>query len=233
MNEKLTMKNLKITQKSQTQNSNDLLNSPANGKRALIYSRVSTQDQDAQNQVAQLKSYANAQGWHVVDALTDTCSGSTSATERAGFGKVLALAHQRRFDILLFWSLDRFSREGSRKTIGYLTELEQFGVGWHSFTEPYISTLGVFSDAIIALLSALAKQERVRIGERTRAGLERARANGKTLGRPRTATDRIAEAQKLRATGLSFNEIGKRIGVSRVRAFQICNEPKTSPVKTA
>ena len=227
------MKTLKIAKKSTPQNTDVLFNAPANGKRALIYSRVSTQDQDAQNQVAQLKGYADAQGWEVVDAITDTCSGSTSATERAGLSKVLTLAHQRRFDIILFWSLDRFSREGSRKTIGYLTELEQFGVGWHSFTEPYISTLGVFSDAIIALLSALAKQERLRIGERTKAGLERARANGKTLGRPRTATNRIAQAQKLRASGLSFNEIGKQLGVSRVRAFQICNEPKTSPVKTA
>ena len=217
------MKTLKIAKKSTPKNPDVFLNGGSGIKRALIYSRVSTQDQDAQNQVAQLKGYADAQGWQVVDAITDTCSGSTAASERAGLGKVLALAHQRRFDILLFWSLDRFSREGSRKTIGYLTELEQFGVGWHSFTEPYISTLGVFSDAIIALLSALAKQERLRIGERTRAGLQRAIANGKTLGRPRTAMNRIEEARKLRATGLSFAKIGQQLGVSRVRAFQFCN----------
>lgn len=172
----------------------------------------------------QLRNYAQAQGWLVVDALTDTCSGSKSATERDGLGKVMALAHQRRFDLLLFWSLDRFSREGSRKTIGYLTELEGHGVGWHSFTEPYISTLGVFSDAIIALLSALAKQERLRIGERTRAGLERARANGKTLGRPRSAGERIEEARRLRNEGLSYATIGTRLGVSRVRAYQLVNQ---------
>jgi putative DNA-invertase from lambdoid prophage Rac len=88
----------------------------------------------------------------------------------------------------------------------------------------YLSTLGVFSDAIIALLSALAKQERLRIGERTKAGLERAKANGKRLGRPRTSPDRIAEAKKLRASHLSFTEIGQRLGVSRVRAFQLVNQ---------
>jgi len=217
------MKTTKNIENSIPQKTDVLLNSKS-AVRVLIYSRVSTQDQDAQNQVAQLQGYATAQGWQVVDAITDTCSGSTSASDRVGLGKVLALAHQRRFDILLFWSLDRFSREGSRKTIGYLTELEQFGVGWHSFTEPYISTLGVFSDAIIALLSALAKQERLRIGERTRAGLQRAVANGKTLGRPRISSDRIDEAKKLRAAGLSFTKVGERLGVSRVRAYQLCKE---------
>lgn len=219
------MKTAIIPCKSKSQKADVFLNSNSGGQRVVIYSRVSTQDQDASNQIRQLKDYADAQGWQVVDAITDTCSGATAASERTGLGKVLALAHQKRFDILLFWSLDRFSREGSRKTIAYLTQLEAFGVDFHSFTEPYLSTLGVFSDAIVALLSALAKQERLRIGERTKAGLERARANGKTLGRPRTADDRITEAKKLRAEKLSFAEIGRRLGVSRVRAFQLCNDP--------
>ena len=207
------MKTLKIAKKSTPQNTDVLFNAPANGKRALIYSRVSTQDQDAQNQVAQLKGYADAQGWEVVDAITDTCSGSTSATERAGLSKVLTLAHQRRFDIILFWSLDRFSREGSRKTIGYLTELEQFGVGWHSFTEPYISTLGVVSDAIIALLSALAKQERLRIAGRlephTLDGLRllsNRRSLVKVLNESRTSTLMVLEDTKVCG--------GYRIGVT-------------------
>ena len=216
------MKNPQNTRKSTPQKADLLLNSQSSGKRALIYSRVSTADQDAQNQVAQLQNYAAAQSWQVVDVIIDVASGSTSATERDGLGKVMALAHQRRYDLLLFFSLDRLSREGSRKTIAYLTQLESFGVDFHSFTEPYLSTLGVFSDAIIALLSALARQEKLRIGERTRAGLQRAVANGKTLGRPRTATDRIDEAKKLRATGLSFTKVGERLGVSRVRAFQLC-----------
>ena len=223
---------MKINQnpnKSTTQNTDHLFNSQSNGKRVLIYGRVSTQDQNTENRVAQLKNYANAQGWQVVDVVTDTCSGGKDATERAGLGKVLTLAHQRRFDVLLFWSLDRFSREGSRKTIAYLTQLESFGVDFHSFTEPYLSTLGVFSDAIIALLASLARQEKIRIGERTRAGLQRAVANGKTLGRPRIATTRIAEALKLRATGLSFSKIGESLGISRVRAFQLCNETNITP----
>jgi len=219
------MKSGQNPKKSKPEKHDDFLKASPAGSRVLVYARVSTAgDQDVQNQIAQLRGYADAQGWQVVDVVTDVCSGSKSATERDGLGKVLMLAHQHRFDILLFWSLDRFSREGSRKTIGYLTELEGYGVGWHSFTEPYISTLGVFSDAIIALLSALAKQERLRSGERTRAGLERARANGKRLGRPPKSRDRIIEARRLRSEGLSFSKIGERLGVSYVRAYQLVNE---------
>jgi len=219
------MKNPQNAGKSTPQKTDVLLNSPSAGKRVLIYGRVSTAgDQDVQNQIVQLRRYADAQGWQIVDVVTDVASGSKGATERDGLGKVLTLAHQRRFDLLLFWSLDRFSREGSRKTIAYLTQLESFGVDFHSFTEPYLSTLGVFSDAIVALLSALARQEKLRIGERTRAGLQRAVANGKRLGRPRTAGDRIDEARRLRTEGLSFAEIGRRMSISRVRAYQLCSE---------
>lgn len=192
-------------------------------KKAIIYARVSTPDQETQNQVAQLREYASSQGWQIIDEVIDVCSGSKDSKERSGLDRVFTMAHQRRFDVMLFWSLDRFSREGSRKTIGYLTQLEQYGVGWHSFTEPYLSTLGPFADSIIALLAALAKQERLRIGERTRAGLARAKANGKKLGRPRTAPDRIAEAKQLRSQKMSFGEIGKRLGISRARAYQLAH----------
>ena len=219
------MKIIQNPNKSTPQNTDVFLNAPATGRRVLIYGRVSTAgEQDVQNQIVQLRGYADAQGWQIVDVVTDVASGSKDASERTGLGKVLTMAHQKRFDVLLFWSMDRFSREGSRKTIAYLTQLESFGVDFHSFTEPYLSTLGVFSDAIIALLSALAKQERLRIGERTRAGLQRAVANGKTLGRPRTAGGRIEQARQLRAGGLSFSKIGERLGVSKIRAFQLCND---------
>lgn len=201
-------------------------------KRVLIYTRVSTQDQEAQNQILQLRDYATAQHWQVVDVVVEVVSGNKSASERTGLGRVLAQAHQRRFDILLFWSLDRLSREGSRQTINYLTQLERFGIHWHSYTESYLSTLGVFSDAIVALLSALARQERIRISERTKAGLERARMNGKRLGRPRSAGARTAAARQLRAEGLSYSKIGERLGCGRVWAYQMVNSTGRAIPKT-
>jgi putative DNA-invertase from lambdoid prophage Rac len=204
---------------------NPTLNDFKTPRRVLIYSRVSTKDQELENQLRQLREYAASQHWAVVETICDVASGGKDAAERQGLGRVLLLAHQRKFDVLLFWSLDRLSREGSRTTIGYLTTLEQHGVDWHSYSEAYLTTLGVFKDALIALLSALAKQERARISERTKAGMQRAKANGKTFGRPRTSMDRIDEARRLRAEKLSFAEIGRRLGVSKVRAYQLCNEP--------
>lgn len=188
---------------------------------AVVYTRVSTGQQDSQNQLAQLRQYAAAQGWRIVGEYTDTVSGGVTANDRKGLGAVLALAHQRKCDLLLFWSLDRLSREGSRKTIELLTRLEGYGVRWHSYTEPYLSSLGIFGDAIIALLGALAKQERVRISERTKAGLQTARARGKRLGRPPCDIAKTQEARRLRQQGLSLAAIGREIGLSRSRVHQL------------
>jgi len=189
--------------------------------KVCIYARVSTQDQETDNQIVQLKDYARKQGWDVVYTLIDVGSGAKGRQERQGLDKVFTLAHQRKFDLLLFWALDRFSREGSRQTISYLSQLESLGVGFHSYSEPYLSTLGVFSDCIIALLSALAKQERIRIGERTKAGLQRAKTNGKRLGRPVTADVRSVQAKKLKSEGLSLSQIGIKMKISRSRVHQL------------
>jgi DNA invertase Pin-like site-specific DNA recombinase len=190
--------------------------------RTVIYTRVSTEDQTVQNQLAQLRQYAAAQNWQIVDEIIDVASGSQSEKQRAGLAKVFVLAHQRRFDTLLFWALDRFSREGSRQTIAHLTQLESFGIHWVSYSEPYLSTIGPFSDCIVTLLAALAKQERLRISERTKAGLARARASGKQIGRPKTPEDVILRAKTLRASRLSYAEIGAELGLSRSRAHQLC-----------
>lgn len=191
--------------------------------KCLIYSRVSTADQHYENQITQLTEYANKQGWTVTEVKTDTASGSKSMDERQGLKEVFQLAHKKKFDILLFWSLDRFSREGSRKTLEYLTTLDSYGIQWHSFTEQYISSLGIFSDAIISLLSCLAKQERVRISERTKAGLERVKAQGIKLGRPKVKPEFVQRAKDLRAKGISYSAIGKELHVSKARAYQLIN----------
>ena len=111
------------------------------GKRCVIYARCSTKDQDTLNQVAQLREYAVLQKWTVVEEVVDVCSGGKDAREWPGLDGVFSMAHRREFDLLLFWALDRFSREGSRKTIGYLAHLDDAGVDFHSFSEPYISSL--------------------------------------------------------------------------------------------
>ena len=93
--------------------------------KCLIYTRVSTDWQTPENQITQLKEYAQKQEWQITDVKIDICSGSKSADDRVGLKSVFEKARQRKFDVLLFWSLDRFSREGSRKTLEYLSRLER------------------------------------------------------------------------------------------------------------
>ena len=189
--------------------------------KCLIYTRVSTDRQGNDNQIAQLKEYAEKSGWDIVDIITDVCSGGTAAEQRQGLSEVFSLANRKKFDVLLFWSLDRFSREGSRKTLEYLTRLDSFGIKWHSYTEQFISSCGIFADAIISIMAALARQEKIRIQERTKAGLERAKRKGKVLGRPQTI-DR-EKILKLRNHGLSMRKIAAELGISAPRVCQIIN----------
>lgn len=191
--------------------------------KCVIYLRVSTTDQNPENQLSQLKEYAIKQEWQIVEVIEDVVSGGKGIEGRTGFKKVFEMSRQGKFDVLLFWSLDRFSREGSRKTLEYLTMLDSCKVKWHSYTEPYISSLGVFSDAIISILSAIARQEKIRISERTIAGLKRVAESGVKLGRPRISKTISQKARELRGKGMSFTQIGKELGYSRIRAYQLCN----------
>lgn len=192
--------------------------------KCIIYTRVSTEDQISENQISQLREYATKKDWQIIAVKSDICSGSKSADERQGLKEVFELARKKQFDVLLFWSLDRFSREGSRKTLEYLTRLDYYEIKWHSYTEEYISSLGIFADAIISLMACLAKQERIRISERTKAGLERVRRNGTRLGRPKTDTAIIRTAKALKERGLSYASIGRELNLSKSRAYQLCNE---------
>ena len=178
-----------------------------------IYARVSTRDkgQDTQNQLAQLRDFAAKQGWTVYWEYVDHASGSTD--NRKEFQRMFADASKHKFDVVLFWSLDRLSREGVSETLQHLNRLTSYGIGYRSYTEQYLDSCGMFKDAIIGILATLAKQERIRISERTVAGLQVARAKGKRLGRPAVAVD-TERVRALRATGLSFAAIGKQLGVS-------------------
>ena len=189
--------------------------------KCLIYTRVSTDRQENTNQIDQLREFAEKSGWEIADIVMDVCSGGTAAEQRQGLSEVFSLANRKKFDVLLFWSLDRFSREGSRKTLEYLTRLDSFGVKWHSYTEQFISSCGIFADAIISIMAALARQEKIRIQERTKAVLERAKRKGKVLGRPQTI-DR-AKILELRTQGLSMRKIAAELGISAPRVCQIIN----------
>jgi DNA invertase Pin-like site-specific DNA recombinase len=192
--------------------------------RVVLYSRVSTRDkgQDVQNQVAQLRDFAAGQGWNITKEYSDQASAKT-ANRRPGFVELFAAASRREFDIVLFWSLDRFSREGVLETLNELQQLNSWGVNWRSFTEQYLDSCGVFRDAVLSILATIAKQERVRLSERTIAGLDRARKQGRIGGRPRAVVDR-AKVLRMRKAGKSYGVIATAMHAAKGTIFRIANE---------
>ena len=185
-------------------------------KIAALYARVSTSDgrQETENQLIQLRKYCRKRHWRIAGEYVDEASGSNS--ERPEFKRMFQDAHRRGFDLVLFWSLDRFSREGTLETLKHLEKLNSYGVDWKSFSEEYVDSCGIFRDAIIGIIAATAKQERVRRSERAKAAIERLRRQGRTdhLGRPRRILNR-QELRRKHTQGVRIAKLVEDFGVSR------------------
>ncbi len=173
---------------------------------------MSTGKQDNGNQLVQLREFAAKQDWQVITEYVDTVSGS-GKQDRIQFERMMLAASQKQFDVLLFWKLDRFTREGTRKTLAYLTQLDAWGVAWRSYSEPSFDSCGIMRDVVISIMATLAQQERISISERTKAGLARAKRSGKVLGRTPYTVDVAAVRAKQKA-GQSLRRIGRDLGVS-------------------
>ena len=201
--------------------------------RVALYARIS-KDKSTQNtdtQLAELRAFVErkaAEGWFLVEEYVDRCSGKTA--ERPAFRRLFANASRRQFDLVLFWSLDRFSREGVLETLQHLQRLNAHGLEWWSLQEEYLRSTGVFKDAVLAILAAVAKQERVRISERVHAGLRRARREGKQLGRPRIVVHG-GKIEELRAQGFSIRQIASQIGLSHGVVARSVRRLATAPSK--
>jgi DNA invertase Pin-like site-specific DNA recombinase len=125
-----------------------------------------------------------------------------------------------KVDLVVFWPLDRFSREGVLETLNHLQRLLSYGVGYRSFTEQYLDSCGIFKDAVLAILAVIANQERVRFSERVTAGLEKARKHGRVGGRRPLVVDRD-RVRTLDAEGWTTREIGEELGVSAASVCRI------------
>lgn len=190
-------------------------------KRIVLYARVSTKEkgQDTENQLSQLREFCGKQDWTIVHEYVDHVSGKT-ADKRPQFQAMLAAASRREFDLVFFWSLDRFSREGVLPTLKHLELLTSYGVAWKSYTEQYFDSCGIFRDAVISIAATLAKQERLKISERTIAGLQRAKRQGRVGGRPRVVVDR-AKVAKLHSAGRSLGDIAAELSLSKSSVARI------------
>ncbi len=191
-------------------------------QRVAIYARVSTADrrQDTENQLAQLREFAATQNWEPAGEYIDHESGGCA--DRAQLRGLFADAAQRHFDVVLVWALDRLTREGVTETFQYIKRLTSHGVQFVSVSEEHFRTTGPAGELLIEIAAWIARQERIRISQRVRAGLGRARLygtrSGRAVGRPRVIFNR-EKAAELRRQGKSWRQIAKECnaGVTTVR----------------
>jgi DNA invertase Pin-like site-specific DNA recombinase len=184
--------------------------------KAAIYARVSTRDQESDNQLAQLREYCSRAGHELIGTYVDHVSGSKGAEKRIEFARMFEDAAKRRFSLLVFWDVSRLSREGMAATVNHLQRLGSYGCQFHSFQEPILSSDNeLVRDIVLAVMAALAKAERLKISERTKAGLERVRRNGsksgKPIGRPALDSAIVERIAKLARGGATPYRIGKTL----------------------
>jgi DNA invertase Pin-like site-specific DNA recombinase len=176
--------------------------------RAAIYARVSTLDQHVENQLAKLRLYVERRGWTAVEYVDEGVSGSKD--RRPALDDLLKAARRRRFDVLVVWRLDRLGRN-LRHLLLLFDELTTLGVAFVSLNEGIDATTPA-GRLQLQILGAIAEFERSRIQERVRAGLARAKSQGRKLGRPERV---ITDEQVASVVGLPVREAARRLGVPR------------------
>jgi DNA invertase Pin-like site-specific DNA recombinase len=179
-------------------------------KRAVLYSRVSTLDQNPETQLLDLRRLAEQRGFVVLHEYTDKTSGAKA--KRPALDQMLSAAHRREFDLVLVWAADRLARS-VRHFLEVLDTLNHLGIEFVSFREN-LDTGGPLGRAVVVIVSAVAELERNLIIERVRAGLRRAKLEGRKLGRRPIEIDRTALLRD-RARGLSLAQLAKAYRISR------------------
>lgn len=177
--------------------------------RAALYARVSTSEQTCENQLLELRRYVEARGWTATEFVDEGVSGSRD--HRPALDRLVRDAKCRRFDVLVVWRLDRLGRN-LRHLVTLIEDLVSVGVGFVSLGEA-IDTGSPAGRLQLHVLAALAEFEKARIIERVRAGLARARAQGKRLGRPRKVRPLVTVP-----AGLTVREAARLWGISKSTA---------------
>jgi DNA invertase Pin-like site-specific DNA recombinase len=187
-----------------------------------LYVRISDprKGQVTENQLLQLRAFCESKNWKIVEVYQDLESGGGTKL-RLSYERILedAAKPNRRWNLLVFWSLDRFSREGVYPTIHRLRELHNLGVRFISYQEQYLDTLGPFREAVMAILAAVAALERNRISERVKAGIARCRLEGKVFGRKPAQMDED-KLLRMQAKGASLAQMALAVGTSRTTVLR-------------
>lgn len=181
-------------------------------KRAGIYLRVSTTGQTTANQLLELRRVAEQRGWMVAEIYEDAgISGSKGRDKRPGLDKLCKDASRGKLDMVLAWSIDRLGRS-LHHVVTFMAELGEQGVGLYLHQQNVDSSTAA-GKAMLAMCGVFAEFERSMIVERVNAGLARARAQGKILGRPRVDVATETNIKRLRASGMGMGRIARQLGV--------------------
>jgi DNA invertase Pin-like site-specific DNA recombinase len=193
-------------------------------KRAILYTRVSTFDQNPETQALDLRRLAEQRGFEIVREYTDKISGAKA--KRPALDEMLAAAHRREFDVVLVWAGDRLARS-VRQFLEVLDTLNHLGIEFVSFRENLDTGGPPLGRAVIVIVSAVAELERNLIIERVRAGLRRARLEGRVLGRKPIEIDRPSLLRD-RARGLSLAQLAKAYKISRTSVARALKQVQPS-----
>jgi DNA invertase Pin-like site-specific DNA recombinase len=196
-------------------------------QRAVIYARTSTVDQHTENQIYDLEQLARQRGLEIIKVYRDQVSGTRA--RRPGLDQLLSDARQGKFDVLLVWACDRLARSVSH-FLQVLDELGHLNIEFISYREQ-LDTTGPLGRAVVVIISAIAELERSLIVERVRAGLRRAKLEGRRLGRPPLIVDREAVLHD-REQGMSISQLAKQHGIAETSVRRLLRQPESTPPKT-
>jgi DNA invertase Pin-like site-specific DNA recombinase len=189
-------------------------------KRVALYLRVSTVDQHPESQLHDLRGLAAQRGFEIVEEYTDRISGVKA--KRPGLDQLMADARRGKFDVVMVWAFDRLARS-VRHFLEVLDELNHLEIEFVSFREN-VDTGGPLGRAMIIIIGAISELERNLIIERVRAGMRRARLEGRRLGRPPLDVNRD-DLLRDRARGQSLTQLAKAYRISRASVVR-CLQPK-------
>jgi DNA invertase Pin-like site-specific DNA recombinase len=192
---------------------------PRSTKRAAIYTRISTGDQHAETQIYDLRELAKQRGFEISHEYTDTISGAKS--KRLGLDRLLTDARRHRFDIVLVVAFDRVARS-VRHFLEVLDELNHLGIEFVSFREN-IDTGGPLGRAVVVIVGAIAELERTLIVERVKAGMRRAKLEGRRIGRTPLNVNRDQVVSD-RRSGQSLTQVAKKYRISRASVVRFVRE---------
>lgn len=197
-------------------------------KRAALYLRVSSVDQHPETQLLDLRQMAAQRGYDIVHEYTDRISGAKA--RRPGLDEMMGDARRGRFDVVLVWASDRIARS-TKHFLEVLDELNHLHIEFASFREP-LDTGGPLGRALVVIIGAIAELERNLITERVRAGMRRARLEGRHIGRKPVEVDREAILRD-RHRGQSLGQLAHAYRVSRTTIHRLLRQAAASPGQAA